>query len=145
MFADEAGGKGDKGQSAAARAIKHMTGQNVSPASINRIISGKGGGSVALVRAVAKFLNEEPDIILSGLGKPGSAARKLKDLPGYEQAFAEAKKRAEIEHPTINTLALSLAGEATVTPQPERVSAGLLIQMALASPSALRKVVTLKR
>lgn len=134
----------DKAQSSAARAITQKTGISVLPSTLSRLVRRRSSGSFELVRAVAMFLGEDPDVILHGPSKK-PVAKRLRDLPGFADAHAEAQRRVKQEHPGIEISALNLAGEATVTPPPEQVSAGLLIQLALSLGTGMSKVATLKR
>jgi hypothetical protein len=82
---------------------------------------------------VSKFLNDKPEKILVGTGE--QAVRKLRDLPGFEEAMASAKDRVSAEHPGISAGDLERSADARIVPEPERVSAGLLIHMALSQRS----------
>ncbi len=58
----------------------------------------------------------------------------MRALPGYAEALSEALRRVSAEHPGISVGDLERAADAQVVPQPEKVTAGLLIHMALSRP-----------
>jgi transcriptional regulator with XRE-family HTH domain len=131
------GGDPKRKQSEAARALK------VTPSAINRVLNDTSGGSMDLVQRVSKFLNDKPEKILVGSGE--QVVRKLRELPGFEEAMALAKDRASAEHPGIAAGDLERAADARIVPEPERVSAGLLIHMALSQRSEVGQPKTPQR
>lgn len=114
----------ERSQSAAARDLK------VNPATISRLLSGHGG-SLELAERVADLLNEDLDVILGD--NPGEQAqRQLRDLPRFEEAMSEAVRRVSEEHIQLSRKELEEAADARIIPEPLRVTAGVLIQIALA-------------
>jgi transcriptional regulator with XRE-family HTH domain len=122
------GGDPKRQQSAAARALR------VTPSAINRVLNDKSSGSLDLVRRVSEFLNDNPSKILWGEDEP--EVKKLREVPGFAEALAEARRRAAQEHPGLTVAELEQAADARIVPQPERVSAGLIIYMALSKAKA---------
>jgi transcriptional regulator with XRE-family HTH domain len=119
-------GVGTEAQSAAAREL------GVNQSTISRLLSKDGkGGSVQLAQKVAEFLNESPSLILTG-SADGVQARQLRELPGFAAALGEAKARLAGEHPGIGPGDLEIAANTRAIPEPPRVTAGLLIHIALA-------------
>jgi transcriptional regulator with XRE-family HTH domain len=100
----------------------------VDAATINRLVNKGEGGSLDLIRRVANWLNDSPSKIL--WGSDDSPVRKLNQLPDFEVALAEATQRLR-EHPGLKAADLEYAGTSRVVPEPERVTAGLIIQLAL--------------
>jgi len=109
----------DVAQSAAARDLGY------SPAAINRLLRGFGG-SVRMVTAISRALNIREEAIL--FGEDGEKPqRRLRDLPLFEEALADAKRRAPLEHPNVPLHLLEKAGDALIIPEPFVVTATLLI------------------
>jgi hypothetical protein len=127
----------ERAKAATARALK------VDTATINRLVNKGEGGSLDLIRKVSDFLNDPPDMIL--WGKDESPVRKLMELPDYPEALTGATQRLR-EHPGLSVSDLEWAGTARLVPEPPRVTAGLLIQLALSrlqsSPPPATKPVT---
>lgn len=113
----------DIAQSATARAI------GFSPPAINRLLQGHGG-SVKMVRAVAKVLNESPSRILFG-EEDQAPIRRLRELPGFAEAMPEAKRRAVQAHHGLTAAELEAAADTKSIPEPAYVTADLLIHIAL--------------
>lgn len=112
-------------QSAAARAL------NVSQSTLSRLLNEPShGGSMEMARKVASYLNISETKIL--VGEAEKAVRQLRELPGFEEAFADAALRVEHEHPGITREDLEMAADTRATPEPKRVTAGLLIHIAIA-------------
>lgn len=119
-------GVGDRAQSSAARALK------VTPGTINRLLKGPGGGSLDLIERAAKFLNEDPDWILKGTEAKRPMAKKLRELAGFDAAMGDAVRRIAAEHPFLSRFELEAAADVRADPEPAIVTAGLLINVALA-------------
>jgi len=113
-----------RAQSAAAKAL------DVDPSTINRLVNGRGGGSYDLVSSVSRLLNDPEEKILKGEAG-GSPVRKLREIEGFADAILEARRRVLEEHSGLSALALERAADARVVPEPPRVTAGLIIQMAV--------------
>lgn len=104
----------------------------ITPSALNRIMAKESsGGSLALVYKVASALNEPPELILNGESRP-APIRQLRELAGFAAEFEEAKRRAAREHPQLTLEDLEGAADIRAEPEPPMVTAGLLIQLALA-------------
>lgn len=112
----------------------------INQSTISRLLdkSGARGGSQSLVEAVARLLNEPPGMIMWGT-RDGSepVVLQLRDLPGFQEAMSAAIARSATEHPGITRQALEYAADTRIVPAPARVTAGLLIHMALAAREAV--------
>jgi hypothetical protein len=106
----------------------------VDQSTLSRIIKGQGG-SLVLAEAVAKYLNDSVSRVL-GLGTNEAATPKLREIPGFEAAMAEAKRQVADEYKgRLDLLRLEAAADHRTVPPPERIIPGLLIQLALCLPS----------
>lgn len=85
------------------------------------------GGSLKLIYKVAEALNEPPELILNGDTK-AAPIRKLRELPGFAEEFAEARRRAARLHLTMKEL--EDAADVRAEPEPT-VTADLLIALAV--------------
>lgn len=127
-FAREAAGasadaRTQKAQSAAAKKL------GVSASTINRLVNNEQGGSLELIEKVAKYLNEDPATFLAT--EPENTVPALRELHGYEDALHEAKKRISEEGRDVSAEALAAAGDFRLTPPLKRVTAQLLITLAV--------------
>jgi hypothetical protein len=106
---------------------------------ISRLLSktNSSGGSLTMVRKVSKLLNQDPSLILMGVDRP-APVRKLRELPGYAGAIADAVRRIETENPHLSRGDLEAAADTRAEPEPLSVTSGLLIQLALIRSSARR-------
>lgn len=118
----------ERAQTAAAKILK------VDQSTISRVVGSGGGGSVQLAEKVAAFLNESPARIL--LGEDAPQVPRLRDLPGFPDALANAKERVAAEHPGLTPQDLEIAADTRAAPPPPRIHAGLLIHIALARQGA---------
>jgi plasmid maintenance system antidote protein VapI len=119
----------DGDQSAAAEEL------GVDQATINRLVKNRVGGSLSLAQAVAKYLNDSPSRVL-GLGAEDKVAPKLREIPGFETAFEEARRQVDDEYRgRLDVHRLERAADHRMVPPPERIIPGLLIQLALCLPS----------
>ncbi len=116
--------RAQKAQSAAAAKL------GVSASTINRLVNHEQGGSYELIRRVARYLNEDPAAFFEG-AKSGADYPALRDLHGYESALHEARKRIEEEGRDISPEALLAAGDFRLNPPLKRVTAQLLITLAV--------------
>ena len=118
----------DRAQSEIAQIFK------VKPSTISRFLAGGSGGSLSLAQRTAEYLNEPLESVLFG-SAPKQPTRRLRELPGFDEAMADAVKRSEREHPGITREDLESAADIRATPEPAQVTGGLLIQLALARKS----------
>lgn len=117
--------RSSKAQSAAAAAL------GVDQSTISRLVNNEQGGSLPLLQAVARYLNEDPaTFLISDSAKP-TLVPALRELHGYEEALHEAKKRITEEGRDISAEALLAAGDFRLTPPLKRVTAALLITLAV--------------
>lgn len=119
------GGDPSRQQSAAARALK------VHASSINRLVNEGKGGSVDLIERVEKMLNEPKGTIL-GYGSAEPETPRFRDLSGFSEAVDEAARRAADNKIQVTRHELENVGDFRITPVPGRLTADLLIQLALA-------------
>lgn len=118
------GNNPDRQQSEAARALK------VSASSINRLVNLGTGGSVGLIEKVEKFLNEPKGTILGyTAGEP--PVPRFRDLPGFAEVLDEALRRAKESKIQLTRRELEEAGDYRLSPPPARLTADLLVQLAL--------------
>jgi hypothetical protein len=101
----------------------------VDPTALNRLLKHGTGGSLEFAEKVARYLNEPTATILFGSDEPPEPT--LREMPGFADAMAEAKRRIEAEHPGITEANLSAAGNIVISPPLAHVSAGLLIHLAM--------------
>lgn len=105
----------------------------VSQSTISRLVNEERGGSVKLVRAVAKLLNKDPATFL--ISNDDTATRELgpplRESHGYDAALQEARKRIEDEGRAVSAEALHAAGDTRMLPQLPRVPAALLVTLAV--------------
>lgn len=120
---EDADARAKKAQTAAARKL------GCSPSTISRLVNHEQGGSYELVRKVATYLNEDVAAFLEGHGEETVPA--LRALPGFNDALTEAMRRAEEEGRDIKAEALQAAGDFKLTPPLKRVTAQLLITLAI--------------
>lgn len=120
---DDADARAKKAQTAAARKL------GCSPSTISRLVNHEQGGSYDLVRKVALYLNEDIAAFLEGHGEETVPA--LRALPGFDDALREAVRRSKEEGRDISPEALRAAGDFKLTPALKRVTAQLLITLAV--------------
>lgn len=98
---------------------------------ISRILTTGKGGSLPLIRRVARELNIPETDITQGKPEPnGKRLRQARELPGYKEAAAELRRRAPREHPHFTIDDLERAGDFRGEPEPPQVTVPYLIGVA---------------
>jgi hypothetical protein len=115
----------DRAQSAAALALE------VKPSSINRLVNHGTGGSVGMIERVEKLLNLPNGTIL-GYTSGTEPTPRFRDLAGFDAAIEEAERRCKESKIQLSRRDLEFAGDVRQIPPPKRISADLLVQLALA-------------
>lgn len=117
--------RSQKAQSAAARAL------NISASAINRLVNNEQGGSVEMAHKIAHYLKEDPAYFLTEGKRPAAEGPALRELHGYEEALHEARKRVIEEGRDVSAEALLMAGDTRMIPPLKRVTAQLLVTLAV--------------
>lgn len=107
----------------------------INQSTISRLMDPKKpqGGSLTLIELIADFLGEPPEKILFGAVGTERVVRQFRELPGFAEAMTKALERVEEESLGITPFSLEQAANTRSSPEPARITPGLLIQTALAA------------
>jgi transcriptional regulator with XRE-family HTH domain len=102
----------------------------IDPSQVSRILKQGKGGSLKVIRAVARELNIPPEQIIQPTKEAGRRLRQARELPGYNDAYAELRKRAPREYPHFSVEDFERAGDARLDPEPTTVTVRYLLGVA---------------